>query len=121
MVSKYVEKSLKERYKDTKAEIDKAIETTQVDSSLITHYNKNGGTAGIAGDYMVNGMVSSIEYTKIFSGDPAFFKDLPDLIKRIPATYTDGLQLALSDADDMKFRMAVVNGVEVARSMEYCS
>ena len=114
MVSKYVKESLKERFLETQSEIKNLRETSYVDSTLINHYKDKGGDVAMAGDYLINGLVSSIEYTKMFSGDPAFYKNLPDLIKRIPATYTDGLQLALSDKDDMKFNMAVVNNVDVA-------
>lgn len=109
-----VEASLKERLNDTYKEVKELSKTSQMNSKLIAHYKDEGGLAAIAGDYLVNGLVSSIEYTKLFSGDPAYFKNNADLIKRIPATYTDGLQLALDSADDMKFNVAVVEGVEVA-------
>jgi hypothetical protein len=112
VVERFVEKSLKERLKDTKAEIEKAIDETNVDGSIISHYDKNGGVTAMAGDYLINGMISTIEYTKMFSGDPAYFKNLPDLIKRIPSTYTDGLQLALDKKDDLRFNMAVVQKIE---------
>ena len=36
-------------------------------------------------DYVVNSMIANVEYSKVFSGDPAFYKDLPDLSKRYPA------------------------------------
>ena len=114
VVKKFVEKSLKERFKETKDQIEKAIEETNVDSTITSYYDKNGGTTAMAGDYMVNGMISTIEFTKMFSGDPAYFKNLPDLIKRVPSTYTDGLQLALDKKDDLRFNMAVVNKIEAA-------
>ena len=109
-----IESSLKERLKETQRAVQKLKDNGGINSKLIKAYKDKGGIQAIAGDYMVNGMISSIEYTKVFSGDPAFYKDLPDLIKRIPATYTDGLQLALESNDDMNFNVAVIEGVEVA-------
>ena len=109
-----VKKSLTEKYNDTMTKVTELSETTKINAKLVRAYKNKGGMEGLVGDYVVNGLMSSIEYTKIFSGDPAFYKDLPDLIKRIPATYTDGLQLALDSKDDMKFNTAIVQGVEVA-------
>lgn len=68
----------------------------------------------ISGDYFMNGLISSVEYTKLFSGDPAYYKNTADLIKRIPSTYTDGLQLRLDTPKSLIFNQATVNGVEVA-------
>lgn len=114
LVTDAVRRSLIERLNDTYKELAKLESETKIDQSLLKSYKVDGGLAALAGDYLVNGLVSSIEYTKLFSGDPAYFKDMPDLIKRIPATYTDGLQLALESGDDMKFNAAIVEGVNVA-------
>ena len=43
-------------------------------------------------DYVVNSMVSKIEYAKIFTGNLQYYKDNQDYIKRVPETYIDGLQ-----------------------------
>ena len=75
--------------------------------------NENPSMA-MAGDYFINGLIASVEYTKLFSGDPAYYKNTNDLIKRIPATYTDGLQLRIQDSDHLIFNQATVEGVEVA-------
>jgi len=82
---------------------------------LVDHYNRNynNGTVAMAGDYLVNGLVSTVEFAKMFSGDPAYYKNPIDLIKRIPATYTDGQYLRLSDKDSLVFNHAVIKGVEV--------
>ena len=77
-------------------------------------YDLEGDLITLAGDYFMNGLISSVEYTKLFSGDPAYYKNTADLIKRIPATYTDGLQLRLDSKDSVIFNQATVNGVEVA-------
>lgn len=81
-------------------------------TQLMQHYS--GNPVGLAGDYFMNGLISSVEYTKLFSGDPAYYKNTADLIKRIPATYTDGLQLRLDSSDSLIFNIATIEGVEVA-------
>ena len=85
-----------------------------INSKLGKEYNLEGDLTTLAGDYFMNGLMSSVEYTKLFSGDPAYYKNTADLIKRIPATYTDGLQLRLDSKDSVIFNQATVNGVEVA-------
>ena len=80
--------------------------------SLLAAYGNDMNA--LAGDYFMNGLISSVEYTKLFSGDPAYYKNNADLIKRIPATYTDGLQLRLKDKNSLIFNQATVKGVEVA-------
>lgn len=104
-----IESSLLKRVQETQAELEKL---DKIDAKLIKAYNRD--MTALSGDYLVNGIISSVEYTKLFSGDPAYYKNLPDLIKRVPATYTDGLQLALRTEDDLKFNVAVVDGIEVA-------
>jgi len=105
----HVRKSLSNRVKDAKELLE---ESATIDAKISKAYDNN--MTAIAGDYVMNGLISSIEYTKMFSGDPAYYKDGADLIKRIPATYTDGLQLYLEKDADLTFNAAIVNGVEVA-------
>ena len=85
-----------------------------INNKLAKSYDLEGDLTSLAGDYFMNGLISSIEFTKLFSGDPAYYKNTADLIKRIPATYTDGLQLRLDSKDSIVFNQATVNGVEVA-------
>ena len=104
-----ISNSLKERVLEASIEIEKL---KSLDPRLSKAYSNN--MISLAGDYVVNGIISSVEYTKMFSGDPAYYKNLPDLIKRVPATYTDGLQLAISNANELRFNAAIVQGVEVS-------
>ena len=105
----HVRKSLSERVKDAKKLLE---ESATIDTRIKKAYN--GDMTAIAGDYIMNGLISTVEYTKMFSGDPAYYKDGADLIKRIPATYTDGLQLYLEKDADLTFNAAIISGVEVA-------
>ena len=64
-------------------------------------------------DYFVNTSINLIEYSKMFSGDPAYYKNMVDYSKRIPATYTDGLGLRIKSVKDQYFTASVIAGVEV--------
>jgi hypothetical protein len=114
IVEEAIAATLKERFDEHYEQVEALANDTKINQRLLNAYKGQGGLVGMTGDYMINGLISTIEYTKMFSGDPAYFKNLPDLIKRVPATYTDGLQLSLETGDDLKFTMAVVQGVEVA-------
>ncbi|MGK0464758.1 MAG: hypothetical protein ACJAX4_000019 [Clostridium sp.] len=113
-ISEIVRQSLLDRLQETKSKLDEMLANSKVERKLIDKYSTQGGTYAMAGDYLVNGLVASIEYTKMFTGDPAYFKNNADFMKRVPATYSDGLQLALESRDDMRFNLAVVQNVEVA-------
>jgi len=60
-------------------------------------------------DYAINTIIANVEYTKLFTGDPAYYKNMVDFFKRVPATYTDGtyLRLGLTEGDET-FNMSVV-------------
>tara|TARA_R110002049_G_scaffold231127_2_gene403458 strand:- start:46003 stop:52398 length:6396 start_codon:yes stop_codon:yes gene_type:complete len=109
IVRQFIEQDLTDRVKE---HVDKLNNLDGISEKMLDHYN-NDMTA-LAGDYFMNGLISSVEYTKLFSGDPAYYKNNADLIKRIPATYTDGLQLRLENGDALRFNQATVSGVEVA-------
>ena len=59
-------------------------------------------------DYIVNSIISNVEFTKIFTGYPGFYKNIPDFFKRSPATQTDGIHLFLTKGDPQHFNLAVV-------------
>ena len=105
----HVKKSLREKVENAQKTIE---DSATIDPRIKQAYN--GNMAAIAGDYVMNGLISTVEYTKLFSGDPAYYKNSADLIKRIPATYTDGLQLYLDKDADLTFNAAIIEGVEVS-------
>ena len=113
LIQKHIKESLEKRFADTKVEIDHILANTLVESKLMNHYRNNGDRTALVGDYMVNGMVATIEYTKMFSGDPAYYKNQADFIKRMPGTYTDGLSLILDGKNDQFFKAAIIKKVEV--------
>lgn len=108
----------KERVFSTGVITTKGIEA--IDSTVKDKYigEKNGDVASAASsiiaDYTVNAMIANIEFTKIFSGDPAFYKSLDDLKKRAPASIAPGTDLRLKNMSDAetKFNIAVLNDEE---------
>lgn len=75
-----------------------------VDSEIFNSYANEGiKSAGfrLSADAFINGLISQVEYSKMFSGDTAYYKNMVDYKKRIPATYTDGLQLRLKEGEQM--------------------
>jgi len=108
-----IKETLQERVQETADELNKITNKNEaIEKYYDAEYSNTGGIA-VAGDYLVNGLISTIEYGKLFSGDPAYYKNTVDLIKRIPATYTDGQYLRITDADSLIFNQATVKGVEV--------
>lgn len=77
-------------------------------------WNSYGNVANtglrIAGDVYMNGLISQVEYSKLFAGDVAYYKTMVDYKKRIPGTYTDGLQLYLRKGEET-FNIAVMSDV----------
>ena len=108
----------KERVFGTGVITTKGIEA--IDSTVKDKYiaDKSGdvvsAASSIIADYTVNAMIANIEFTKIFSGDPAFYKSLDDLKKRAPASIAPGTDLRLKDMSDAetKFNIAVLNDEE---------
>lgn len=91
--------------------------TRQLDSVIFNSYkgdNKNANKSiiyNIAGDLFLNSFINHMEYSKMFAGDVAYYKDGVDYIKRIGATYTDGIYPYLNK-DNKDFKIGVVTSVE---------
>lgn len=83
-----------------------------VSKDIFDEYKGESAVVQMVTDYYINSLIQNIEYSKMFSGDVAFYKDMIDYKKRIPATYTDGLQLRLKQGEE-NFNIAVINAVEI--------
>tara|TARA_R110000822_G_scaffold152112_5_gene291319 strand:- start:11646 stop:19385 length:7740 start_codon:yes stop_codon:yes gene_type:complete len=66
----------------------------------------------MAADFTVNSIISQVEYSKLISGDVAYYKDIVDYKKRISATYTDGQYLTLLENEERYFNAAIIDSVE---------
>jgi len=62
--------------------------------------------------YALSGTIANIETLKMFSGDPAFYKSMPDLSKRVPGIIAPGKDLIISSPDEIFYRAAVLQDVE---------
>ena len=76
---------------------------------------KNNVLEQISGQLVIQSLISNIEYSMMFSGDPAFYKGNLDYKKRVPGSYSDGLHMSrLRDENGKiisKFNVAVVDSV----------
>jgi hypothetical protein len=126
MLSQHIENALNDSYKKGIFQRNEKGETIAngVDSKIVDKYKGLTGDKNITAsekqfplkiiaDTLINGMISQIEYAKLFSGDVAYYKNPVDYKKRIPATYTDGLALTLNPGEEF-FNIAAVQGVEIA-------
>lgn len=86
-----------------------------VDRDILDAYiQSKSPLEALSADYFMNSLINTIEYNKLFLGDPAYFKTMQDMIKRTPASYTDGLGLYMSSRDHLYFNQATVSGVEIS-------
>jgi len=89
--------------------IDSEIYKKYLDKNLL---NSEQAVTEMVTDYYLNSLIQNIEYSKMFTGDVAFYKNMIDYKKRVPATYTDGLQLRLKEGES-HFTVATIDKVEV--------
>jgi len=83
-----------------------------LDSKIWNNYQTDNALKA-ASDFYINSIISHVEYSKMFSGDIAYYKNGVDYKKRVPATYTDGLQLRLNDINK-DYNIAVTESIEIA-------
>jgi len=88
--------------------------TNKVDSKTLENNYKNvpvlQRAIAIATDFTINGLISNVEYSKMFTGDVAYYKNMVDYKKRVPASYTDGLQLRITEGNET-FNIATINSI----------
>ncbi len=68
--------------------VDKAAENQELTREEINET----AIKSLMRDFVTNYMISKIEYSHLFTGNMSFYKHTADYIKRVPATYVDGLQ-----------------------------
>jgi len=88
------------------------LKNNSIDSEIYNSYKgtNNQIALQIAGDIFINSVVSQVEYSKMFTGDVAYYKDTMDYKKRVPETYTDGLYMRLLQGEE-NFNISVIDGV----------
>jgi len=73
---------------------------SSISADILNFYKKNSHPSDtnielqMYHDYIINSMMSKVEYSKLFTGPQQFYKHSGDYIKRVPSTYADGLMMA---------------------------
>lgn len=104
------ENGLIEFNKEGKKE-NKAIDSN-IYNKYITDSSINKAPLQIAADVFINSVISQVEYSKMFTGDVAYYKNIVDYKKRVPATYTDGKYMRLKTGEET-FNASIIESVEV--------
>ena len=124
LFDEYLEENLDKRFGQTIAYLQSSdilvrneagnLVPNKIDSKILDSQYKNISELqkayAVASDFMVNGLMQNIEYSKMFTGDVAFYKNMIDYKKRVPATYTDGLQLRVNEWNET-FKIATIQSV----------
>ena len=89
--------------------LDGKVFNKYVEKNLL---NSEEASIEAVSDFYINSLIQNVEYSKMFTGDVAFYKEMVDYKKRVPATYTDGLQLRLQKGEE-QFTVATIDKVKV--------
>ena len=89
------------------------LESDKIDTKNL---DKTGidNIAYVVNNWAMNGMVSNMEFSKMFNGDIAMYKNPTDYFKRVPATLTDGTYMTLDGVNERYFNASIIKDVEVA-------
>ena len=92
--------------------VNNAIDSTLFD--ILKKDNTNSeAVVNLAADTTINSIISQIEFSKMFTGDTAYYKNTDDYLKRVPETYTDGQYLRLVTGEEY-FNIGVIDSVEIS-------
>jgi hypothetical protein len=75
--------------------------------------NKEEVLRATMADFTINSLIANIETTKLFIGDPAFYKAHGDLQKRVPAIIAPGQDFMLSKDVPTTFNAAVAKDITI--------
>ena len=138
LIKGHIENAIKERVKEYKQDLeakgiisknDNGITIMQgIDQNILSYYQRNTTfdstlsdsekiklhsettIDNLISDFVLNSMVSNIEFTMLFAGDPAFYKDLS---KRTPATIATGDDLVQLKDEPKRFKVAVAADIKM--------
>lgn len=90
---------------------DKVVDTsfsTKTWNNIIGKYSDvERGVRVVAANYTINTLMSNIEFSKMFTGDPRKYKSLEDYSKRVPATSATGDYLRIGPGVKPNFYVAI--------------
>lgn len=118
-VRDYIRNSISNRIKNAFQQIDFDLIDSKIKTGYVTANNEMADMR-IAGDFVVNSMIATFETYKLFSGDPAFYKNLNDLKKRMPELIAPGLDLYLDHGgtEEQNFKVSVLETKNIDVSKE---
>lgn len=92
-------------------ETSEGIVNKELDTKIWNSY-KSDNALKASSDFFINSLISHVEYSKMFAGDVAYYKNAVDYKKRVPATYTDGLYQRLDNVNK-DYVVASIESVEI--------
>lgn len=93
-------------------ETSEGIINKELDTKIWGSYQSNNALKASA-DFFINSLISHVEYSKMFAGDVAYYKNAVDYKKRVPATYTDGLYQRLDNVNK-DYVIASIESINIA-------
>lgn len=121
-IKRYIKQALVKDINDTMSKLldiglfeqnlDSSYKNLGIDSKVWDKYGQDQELK-VASDYYINSLIAQVEYSKMFAGDVAYYKNGVDYKKRIPATYTDGMYQRLNNKNK-NFNIAVIESVNIA-------
>ena len=88
-----------------------------IDSTLFDLLKQDGNNAdavmNLAADATVNSIISQVEYSKMFTGNVAYYKNIDDYFKRVAGSYTDGQYLRVKTGEEY-FNVSVISAVKIS-------
>lgn len=121
LIQEYIKNELSENIKKTQdnlinnnvfEKVGDVIVNKELDTKIWNSYQYDNALKASA-DFFINSLMSHIEYSKMFSGDVAYYKNEVDYKKRVPSTYTDGLYQRLNN-DNKTYNVAVTESINIA-------
>lgn len=91
--------------------INKGVDTRIMKKYSDNYKINNESLNRLLGDVLINGLINQIEYSKMFAGDVAYYKNPVDYIKRIGATISDGTYEYITK-HNATFNVGVIDSVE---------
>ena len=130
LVEAYIEKVLKKQIEDTYrgmqeyGVIRNDGTNNSIDKDILATYSEEvDPVLSAIADYTATALMANIEGSKMYSGDIAYYKNIPDFLKRVPGVYANGLVLRLGvknekgeliEDNDHQFTVAVLDNVDIA-------
>lgn len=107
-------------FRDEKGElVNNSLDVKELQQYIDTGVTNEQAMRQMLADYSLNQLRTNVESTKLFTGDPAYYKSMADFQKRIPGGIAPGMDLNITDVKDIAYNIAVINDFETSIKSEY--